>query len=150
MNVKPILFFFVVSTLGITGCTRNTVVFLSPNTQLSQMDASREVAKPCFLSDVERQKYSPVTPTVIGASFNTPPQKAKDSHVNGCAGAKFQLDQNGKPTNIDIVKENPKNYGFGETLVQDIQKETFKGPTDTSLWFYTSTATVFNAATTSP
>lgn len=92
-----------------------------------------EVYKACTLTKQEQTSYADNTPIAIAAptfaGMDTRLQKARDAHVSGCASVGFQIDGNGNPYNITVVKEAPKGYGFGDEAVFQIQNTKYTPPT---------------------
>jgi len=132
----------------ITGCTSNTVVIVAPQDLKAQarLLAQKKAAQPCFLSVDARTKYIAAVP-VLTAPAGAIPQKAKDDRVDGCAGVEFQLDQDGHPVNLNILKEAPVGYGFADMLLQRLTKDTFKPSANPNQWYYVSTAYITSTMT---
>ena len=148
--MKSVFTFVVAAFLAtlLAGCTSNTVVVIAPQDVKAQarLLARKKAAEPCFLSVDARAKYIAAVPVLVAPS-GAIPQKAKDEHIDGCAGVEFQLDQDGHPINLNTVKETPVGYGFADMLLQRLTKDTFKPSANAGQWYYVSTAYISSTMT---
>lgn len=71
-----------------------------------------------------------IKPTVVGGnqgvySHLTYPKKAKEQAMGGKVLLKFICNKNGEIENLEVLKEKPSGYGFGEASKQAIKQVVF-------------------------
>jgi hypothetical protein len=125
-----------VLALALSGCTRNTVVFLVPQVNPAPISCWTPAdAQKHYLVPREMTPVQPVASAI-----------AQAQHVSGCAAAVFQLTRDGKATNISILREFPPSYGYGEAVSDAIRKSTFASPASGQDWYYRAVTIILGPA----
>ena len=61
------------------------------------------------------------------------PDRALAAHVNGCAGVRFRLGEDGVPRDVTLVTEYPLGYGFGQRALDKVSAMRWE-PKDDLSW----------------
>jgi TonB family protein len=124
-------------TLAVAGCTTNTVVMVVPQANRPMMT--------CWIPDDAAKHY--LIPHDTARVDAVAPEAARQKHVAGCAAVTFQLNREGKATNVSVLREFPPGYGYGEAVSEAIRKSRFAPPASKDDLYYRATAINFVNAT---
>lgn len=95
------------------------------------------VGQTCRKSEDNRRMYEVAperqsSPKLSEATYN----KLKRKHLDGCASMEFQIDSDGTPTHIRLLKESPKGYGVGTGFVEALKATRFEPPAKSGEWYF--------------
>ncbi len=99
--------------------------------------SGNEVGQSCRKSEDNRRMYEVApektsSPEFSSATYN----KLKHKHLDGCASLEYQIDCDGKPTHIRLLKENPKGYSVGASFAEQLKATQFEPPAKNGEWYF--------------
>ncbi len=129
---------FCMVLLFLVGCTRNNVIVVVPKPQTPPGSSITEhqflLAQPCILpQDLEEGKYA--TAKIVSQAYAASTDRAKADHMSGCAAVQFHLNSDGTTRDVKLVRENPKDYGFGTQIVHVAEASVYQAPADVDKWY---------------
>lgn len=120
-----------VSAVCLAGCTRNTVVLMTPlAVQAVPPGVCREPA------DGPAATPAPAAISYDPSAVRFPAQAQAAGIRIGCGGILFRIDQNGRATDQRLMTEFPEGYGFGQNALSVLSLAQFAtGVTDPNWHF---------------
>lgn len=96
-----------------------------------------DLGQSCRVSGESSRMYE-VTPTIVSVGSINDDDLAKldAKRLDGCASIEFQIDGDGRPVNIRLLKENPKGYGIGTNTIAQIKATRFEEPKTRGEWYF--------------
>ena len=95
------------------------------------------VGQSCRKSQDSRRMYEVVPEKTSSPEFSSVTySKLKHKRMDGCASVEFQIDADGEPTHIRLLKESPKGYGVGTSFTEQLKATRFEAPAKTGEWYF--------------
>ena len=99
--------------------------------------SANEMGQSCRKSEDNGRMYEVIPSTTSSPEFSSVTyNKLKHKRMDGCASVEFQIDPDGTPTHIRLLKENPKGYGVGTGFVEQLKATRFEAPAKNGEWYF--------------
>lgn len=99
--------------------------------------SANEMGQSCRKSEDNGRMYEVIPTTSSSSEFNKNTYaKLKQKHLDGCASVEFQIDNDGTPTHIRLLKESPKGYGVGAGFIEQMKATRFEPPAKNGEWYF--------------
>jgi hypothetical protein len=116
--------------ISLSGCTTNNYIGAAPRVVLN-------TGPSCWLPTDRDQHYLESRSTI--PIHPIAPSLAATNHLSGCAAVIFHLTPDGKARDIQLLREYPVGYGYGNAISDAVLKATFNpvaSPISPDGWYY--------------
>jgi protein TonB len=96
----------------------------------SPTSESTAASRATLESEGDKHRKLKTSPKLLAKSMPKFPRAAERRGMRGVVEISYKVSTNGRPTDIKIIREEPRGYGFGEASINALEKYRFESATE--------------------